>query len=87
MGADYPMFAPTARFVTPIYHPNINRHGRICHSILDRHWTVDTSNKDLIDTIYSLLLVPDSATPSTRLSRSTTTGMRCSSRRRRRSIS
>ncbi|KAH5558945.1 peptidylprolyl isomerase [Parastagonospora nodorum] len=63
MGADYPMFAPTARFVTPIYHPNINRHGRICHSILDRNWTVDTSNKDLLDTIYSLLLVPEFSDP------------------------
>ncbi|KAH5067630.1 peptidylprolyl isomerase [Parastagonospora nodorum] len=63
MGADYPMFAPTARFVTPIYHPNINRHGRICHSILDRNWTVDTSNKDLLDTIYSLLLVPKFSDP------------------------
>ncbi|KAH7087509.1 hypothetical protein FB567DRAFT_346883 [Paraphoma chrysanthemicola] len=63
MGADYPMFAPTARFSTPIYHPNINRHGRICHSILDRNWTVDTSNKDLIDTIYSLLLVPEFSDP------------------------
>lgn len=63
MGADYPMFAPTARFVTPIYHPNINRHGRICHSNLDRNWTVDTSNKDLIDTIHSLLLVPEFSDP------------------------
>ncbi|KAF2463700.1 uncharacterized protein BDR25DRAFT_245013 [Lindgomyces ingoldianus] len=63
MGEEYPSFAPKARFVTPIYHPNINRHGRICHSILDRNWTVDTTNKDLIDTIYSLLLVPEFSDP------------------------
>ncbi|KAF2824079.1 hypothetical protein CC86DRAFT_421855 [Ophiobolus disseminans] len=63
MGDDYPMFAPTARFITPIYHPNINRHGRICHSVLDRNWTVDTSNKDLVDIIYSLLLVPEFSDP------------------------
>jgi ubiquitin-protein ligase len=59
MGSDYPLFAPTARFITPVDHPNINRHGRICHSILDRNCTTDISNKDLINTIYSLLLVPE----------------------------
>lgn len=63
MGENYPMFPPQARFLTPIYHPNINRHGRICHSILDRNWTVDTSTKDLIDTVYSLLLVPEFSDP------------------------
>ncbi|KAF2026042.1 hypothetical protein EK21DRAFT_116149 [Setomelanomma holmii] len=63
MGANYPMFAPTARFSTPICHPNNNRHGRICHSILDRNWTVHTSNKDLIDSIYLLLLVPEFSDP------------------------
>ena len=35
MEAQYPAFPPKARFCTPILHPNINRHGRICHSILD----------------------------------------------------
>jgi ubiquitin-protein ligase len=63
MGEDYPAFAPKARFITPVYHPNINRHGRICHSILDRNWTVDTTNKDVLDTIYSLLLVPEFSDP------------------------
>jgi len=63
MGEDYPAFPPQGRFVTPIYHPNINRHGRICHSIFDRNWTVDTTNKDVIDTVYSLLMVPEFSDP------------------------
>ncbi|KAI4915441.1 uncharacterized protein J4E92_009395 [Alternaria infectoria] len=63
MGNNYPRSPPEARFITPIYHPNINRHGRICHSILDRNWTLDTSTKDVIDTIYSLLLVPEFSDP------------------------
>ncbi|KAJ4303176.1 hypothetical protein N0V90_002069 [Kalmusia sp. IMI 367209] len=63
MGKDYPMFPPKGHFVTPIYHPNINRHGRICHSIFDRNWTVDTTNKDVIDTVYSLLLTPEFSDP------------------------
>ena len=36
MESNYPAFPPKGRFHTPIYHPNINRHGRICHSIFDR---------------------------------------------------
>lgn len=36
MEDDYPAFPPKGRFCTPVLHPNINRHGRICHSILDR---------------------------------------------------
>ncbi len=36
MEDNYPAFPPKGRFCTPILHPNINRHGRICHSILDR---------------------------------------------------
>lgn len=36
MEENYPAFPPKGRFCTSILHPNINRHGRICHSILDR---------------------------------------------------
>lgn len=38
MEDNYPAFPPKGRFCTPIFHPNINRHGRICHSILDRKY-------------------------------------------------
>ncbi|KAF2866573.1 hypothetical protein BDV95DRAFT_203345 [Massariosphaeria phaeospora] len=62
-GDNYPAFPPKGRFVTPIHHPNINRHGRICHSIFDRNWTLDTTTKNVIDTIYSLLLVPEFSDP------------------------
>jgi ubiquitin-protein ligase len=57
------MSSPEARFITPIYHPNINRHGCICHSILDRNWTVEISTNNVIDTIGSLLLVPEFSDP------------------------
>ncbi|KAH8659259.1 hypothetical protein BGZ60DRAFT_544304 [Tricladium varicosporioides] len=63
MEDDYPSFAPKCRFITPIYHPNINRHGKVCHSILDRNWTSDTSNSQVISTIYSLLMVPEFSDP------------------------
>jgi len=63
MGEDYPRRAPSGRFVTPIFHPNVNRHGRICHSIFDRNWTVDTTNKQVLDTVFGLLLVPEFSDP------------------------
>ncbi|KAL2421897.1 hypothetical protein ABEF95_001684 [Exophiala dermatitidis] len=63
MGEHYPLGAPSGRFVTRIFHPNINRHGRICHSIFDRNWTVDTTNKQVLDTVFGLLLVPGFTDP------------------------
>lgn len=63
MGEQFPLFAPSGRFITPVYHPNINAHGRVCHSIFDRNWTVDTTIKDVLDSVYSLLLVPEFSDP------------------------
>lgn len=59
----YPALAPKARFVTQICHPNVTTYGRICHSILDRDWTSNTSMTRLIDTIYGLLLQAETSDP------------------------
>lgn len=59
----YPTFAPKARFITKIKHPNVNAHGRICHSIFDRDWTSDVSMTTLLDTVYGLLYQPEYSDP------------------------
>lgn len=59
----YPAFAPKCRFITRVLHPNVNAHGRICHSILDRDWTSDTSMTTLLDTIFGLLMQPGFSDP------------------------
>lgn len=59
----YPAFAPKARFITRIKHINVGQHGRICHSILDRDWTSDTSMARLLDAICGMLLQAETSDP------------------------
>jgi ubiquitin-protein ligase len=63
MGDNYPQSPPQARFITRIFHPNINLGGRCCHSIFDRNWAVDTTNKQVLDTVFGLMLTPEFSDP------------------------
>lgn len=56
---EYPERPPEVRFVTPIRHCNVNAHGRICHSILDRNYTTDTPVSKILESVYALVLSPD----------------------------
>jgi ubiquitin-conjugating enzyme E2 A len=35
---EYPMEPPTARFLTPIFHPNVYTDGRVCVNVLQDKW-------------------------------------------------
>ena len=61
---NYPDAPPELKFVTKILHCNINAHGRVCHSILDRNWSSDSSVKVVLQCVYGLLLNPDTGTRS-----------------------
>lgn len=37
--AEYPFKAPTVRFETPCFHPNVDTYGNICLDILKDKWS------------------------------------------------
>jgi ubiquitin-protein ligase len=54
----YPAEPPEVRFVTPIYHCNINNSGRVCHSIFDRDYNSATKVSFILQCVYGLLMYP-----------------------------
>lgn len=68
MKPNYPTFAPEARFITKMLHPNVNAHGRVCHPLFGRDWTTDTSMTTVLDTIYGLLFQAEVSDPVSTLS-------------------
>ncbi|EPS43154.1 hypothetical protein H072_2874 [Dactylellina haptotyla CBS 200.50] len=63
MTDDFPRKAPHARFITPIIHPNVNKHGRVCHAILEQDWKAETKVRDILCCIYGLLMAPEQNEP------------------------
>ncbi|CAK6983703.1 uncharacterized protein LOC121913673 [Scomber scombrus] len=62
-GDDYPVKPPLVRFVTRMYHCNINSVGRICHNIFDRNYNAQITMRDLFDAVYGLLIIPEPEDP------------------------
>lgn len=51
----YPYTAPTVRFLTPCYHPNVDTQGNICLDILKEKWSALYDVRTILLSIQSLL--------------------------------
>ncbi|ESO10735.1 hypothetical protein HELRODRAFT_185270 [Helobdella robusta] len=60
---EYPMSAPKVRFMTRIYHPNIDKLGRICLDILKEKWSPALQIRTVLLSIQALLSAPNPDDP------------------------
>jgi ubiquitin-protein ligase len=56
---DYPFKPPTVRFITPIYHPNVNDQGGICLDLLIDKWLPSYHAGSVMVSIRSFLDEPN----------------------------
>merc|ERR1711908_93613 len=60
---EYPMVPPKVRFLTKIYHPNIDKLGRICLDILKDKWSPALQIRTVLLSIQALLSSPNPDDP------------------------
>ncbi len=60
---EYPMSPPKVRFLTKVYHPNIDKLGRICLDILKDKWSPALQIRTVLLSIQALLGAPNPEDP------------------------
>lgn len=60
---EYPMCPPKVRFLTKIYHPNVDRLGRICLDILKSNWSPALQIRTVLLSIQALMSAPNPLDP------------------------
>ena len=61
--SDYPMTPPKVRFLTKIYHPNVDKLGRICLDILKDKWSPALQIRTVLLSIQALMSAPNPDDP------------------------
>ncbi|CAF1614576.1 unnamed protein product [Adineta ricciae] len=56
---EYPMAPPKVRFMTKLYHPNIDKLGRVCLDILKEKWSPALQIRTVLLSIQALLSAPN----------------------------
>lgn len=59
----YPMEPPKVRFLTKIYHPNLDKLGRICLDVLKDKWSPALQIRTVLLSIQALLSTPEPSDP------------------------
>jgi ubiquitin-conjugating enzyme E2 N len=60
---EYPMTPPKVRFLTKIYHPNVDKLGRICLDILKDKWSPALQIRTVLISIQALMSAPNPDDP------------------------
>ncbi|KDN39539.1 putative ubiquitin-conjugating enzyme E2 [Tilletiaria anomala UBC 951] len=63
LAEDYPLSPPKVRFLTKLYHPNIDKLGRICLDILKDKWSPALQIRTVLLSIQALLSAPNPDDP------------------------
>ena len=61
---EYPNKAPTVKFLTKLFHPNIYNDGQICLDILQKEWSPLYDIAAVLSSLQSLLNEPNPASPA-----------------------